>query len=166
MKLNLSTDDVKVSPVIDMQRMSVATFENVIDSGGGGSFNYIPETDALNGSAACKHITRPVTLEEPAVGLKILFAANRPTPASFSVYYKTGTSDDNLDDIAYTLIAESTANPADDDGTTFRQYEFLPGGTEGTLNQFTKFQVKVVMQSTNSSKPPKIKDLRVIALVT
>ena len=166
MKLNLSTDDIKVSPVIDMQRMSVATFENIIDSGGGGSFNYIAETDALNGSAACKHVTKPVTLEEPAVGLKILFAANRPTPASFSVYYKTGTSDDNLDDIGYTLIAESTANPADDDGTTFRQYEFLPGGTEGTLNQFTKFQVKIVMQSTNSSKPPKIKDLRVIALVT
>jgi len=31
---------------------------------------------------------------------------------------------------------------------------------------FTKFQIKIVMKSTNSSKVPKIKDLRVIALVT
>ena len=166
MKLNLATNDVKVSPIIDMQRMSVATFENVIDSGGGGSFNAIAETDPTAGSAACKHITRPVTLEEAAVGLKILFAANRPTPASFEVYFKTGTADDNLDDINYTLIAESTANPADDDGTTFREYEFLPGGLTGSLALFTKFQVKIVMRTSNTSKPPKIKDLRVIALVT
>ena len=166
MKLNLATDDIKVSPIVDMQRMSVATFENVIDSGGGASFNAIAETDPTAGSAACKHVTRTVTLEEAAVGLKILFAANRPTPGSFEVYFKTGTADDNLDDINYTLIAESTANPADDDGTTFRQYEFLPGGLGGTLALFTKFQIKIVMKSTNSSKVPKIKDLRVIALVT
>jgi len=166
MKLNLSTNDIKVSPIIDMQRMSVATFENLIDSGGTGSLNSIAETNPTAGTAAAKHITRTVTLEEAAVGLKILFAANRPTPASFDVYFKTGTADDNLDDINYTLIGESTANPADDDGTTFRQYEFIPGGLTGSLSLFTKFQVKVVLKSRNSSKPPKIKDLRVIALVT
>ena len=97
-----------------------------------------------------------------------MFAANRPSTSNFEVYVKT-TTDDDLDEIPY--IQTSTAdlitnNPADEDGTTFRQYEYLVGGQGGELDGFTKFQVKIVLTSSNSSKPPTIKDLRVIALVT
>ena len=173
MQLDLSTTDNKVSPVVDLQRSSLALFENVIDrqdSAATTDFNvpisFVNETHATNGSSAAKHITKAVSLAEPAVGLKVLFAANRPSAASFKVYYKAGTSDDNLDDLAYVEVAESTSNPADENATTFRQYEYLAGGQVGNLNAFTKFQVKIVMQSTNSSKVPTIKDLRTIALVT
>ena len=171
LKLNLSTDDVKVSPIIDLQRNSMAAFEFSIDGGGAANTNtidQISETDPTDGSAAAKHVTVPVTLEETAVGLKIMFAANRPSTSNFEVYVKT-TTDDDLDEIPY--IQTSTAdlitnNPADEDGTTFRQYEYLVGGQGGELDGFTKFQVKIVLTSSNSSKPPTIKDLRVIALVT
>ena len=54
--------------------------------------------------------------------------------------------------------------PADNDRVTFREYEYLAGGIGGTLPAFTTYQVKVVMKSRNSSRPPKIRDLRVIAL--
>ena len=113
-------------------------------------------------------MTVPVTLEETAVGLKIMFAANRPSTSAFEVYTKTAT-DEDLDEIPYIQTSASdlvTNNPADEDGVTFRQYEYLVGGQGGELDGFTKFQVKIVMSSSNSSKPPTIKDLRVIALVT
>jgi len=173
LRMNLSTTDTKVSPLIDMQRSSLSTFENVIDNQDSSSttlqnvpLSIVLETSATGGTSAAKHITRPVTLEEPAVGLKIIFAANRPSVSNFEVYFKTATSDENLDDIGYTQVLEDTNNPADEDGVTFRQYEYLAGGQVGNLGSFTQFQVKIVMTTSNTSKSPKIKDLRTIALVT
>jgi len=171
--LNLSTSDTKVSPVIDMQRANLTAFENIIDnqdSAAADGFNiplsFVPETHPTSGSASAKHITNQVTLEEQAVGLKILFAANRPTAANFEVYVKTGSTDDVLDTQNWVDVEPEADLPADDDGTTFRQYEFLAGGVAGNLDPFTVFQVKIVMNSYNASDAPVIQDLRVIALAT
>ena len=54
--------------------------------------------------------------------------------------------------------------PPDDNPNAFRDYRYLAGGLQGQLDEFTEFQVKIVMQSTNSSVVPMFKDLRVIAL--
>lgn len=173
MDLNLTTADDKVSPVIDLQRNSVTSFETVLDTQDSSDFITfneplvrVPETDALSGTSAAKHITSPVVLEEPAKGLKILFAGNRPSASKFKVFFKTATSDESLDDIAYREQPEATNNPSDEDREIFRQYEYLPGGIGGRLPDFTQFQIKIVMVGTNTAKAPKIKDLRVIALVT
>ena len=37
---------------------------------------------------------------------------------------------------------------------------------EGTVLEFSQFQIKIVMQGTDAANPPLIKDLRVIALAT
>ena len=171
--LNLSTSDTKVSPVIDMQRANLTTFENIIDnqdSAGGDGLNvplsFVAETHPTSGSATAKHITNQVTLEEQAVGLKILFAANRPTAANFKVYVKTGGGDDVLDTQNWIYVDPEGDLPADDDGTTFRQYEYLAGGVAGNLDPFTVFQIKIVMNAYNASDAPVLQDLRVIALAT
>ena len=173
MKVDFATSDTKVSPIIDLQRSDLIMRENIIDkqdnsatSGFNVPIRFVDETDASLGSHAAKHVTTPVTLEEPAVGLSIKFGANRPSAAGFRVYFKTGTPDDNLDDLSYTELSEVTSNPADEQVTVFREYEYLAGGDVGNLDSFTQFQVKIVMTSTNSSKVPAITDLRVIALVT
>ena len=173
LQLDLTTTDTKVSPVIDLQRLSFTTFENIIDrqdSSATSTYNvpisFVNDTHPTEGTHAAKHITSPVTLADQAVGLKILFAANRPQAAGFKVYYKTGSSDDNLDEINWVQVSENTNNPADEIKTVYREYEYLAGGIGGNLNSFTQFQVKIVMTSTNSSKIPTIKDLRTIAMVT
>ena len=173
MLLNLATSDTKVSPVIDLQRCNITTFENLIDnqdSAATDGFNvplsFVAETHPTDGSSAAKHVTSQITLEEPAVGLKIIFAANRPTNSDFKVYYKTGTGDDVLDDRNWVLVGKEADLPADDDGITFRDYEYLAGGIGGSLTPFTTFQIKIVFTSTNSSKVPTIQDLRAIAMAT
>ena len=173
LKLTLSTTDTKVSPVIDLQRTSLLGFENIIDNQAAGAatgvnvpISYVAETDNQDGTHAAKHVTKSVVLEESAVGLKILFAANRPAEAEFEVYYRIGTADDDLSTISWVAVGQEGTNPGDNDKTTYREYEYLAGGQVGALDAFTKFQVKIVMTSTNSSKIPAIKDLRVIALVT
>jgi hypothetical protein len=173
LKLTLTTQDDKVTPIVDLQRASITTFENVIDkqdSNNTNGFNVpisiVLETHPSQGTSAAKHVTVPVTLEEQAVGLKILFGAHRPLTGTFDVYYKVGTGETNFDEINWVEVKEFSNNPPDDNPAIFRDYEYMPGGQGGFLDAFTKFQVKIVMNSTNSSKIPIIKDLRTIAMVT
>ena len=105
-------------------------------------------------------------MAEQAVGLKIILSANRPTDADFEVYYKIGNTDDDFNDVNWVKVEKESLLPADNDGITFRDYEYLAGGIGGDLPTFTKYQVKIVMTTTNSSRIPIIKDLRAIALVT
>ena len=160
-KLDFTSVSDKVSPVIDLQRTSVATIHNRIDNNN--ALNTVVETSARGGSTLAKHLTRPVTLAEKAKGLKIMLAANKPSAASFDVYYRTNSGGRLLDN-DFVLIAPETDMPSDDNPTIYRDYRFLPGGIGGHLDDFDQFQVKIVMKSTNSAKTTRFGDLRIIAL--
>ena len=141
--LSLNTQDSKVSPIIDLQRVSVLALENVIDN-----------------NDAAQHITTPTVIDDASEGLKVIFAANRPSTSNFEVYVKTAADEDKLSDSAWIQVTIDEPVPSDDNPDTFRDYEFTHNA-----NQFSAFQVKLVMKSTNSSKSPTIQDLRAIALV-
>jgi len=170
--VNLSTNSSKISPVVDLQRCSLFTINNLIDkqsqstaTGFNTPLNYTAETEPTGGTSIAKHITRPVTLAEDAVGLKIITSANRPSVADFNVYYRVATDGDILNDKNWVLIEQESVVSSDDNPSIFRDYTYLPGGQDGSLDPFTQFQVKIVMRSTNSSKVPVFRDLRVIAMV-
>ena len=169
--VDMTTTNSYVSPVLDLQRASLALVNNRIDkqaSATATGFNvpidYIAETDTNQGSHISKHVTKPVTLVNDAVGLKVLIGANRPSTADFQVYYKTLVDDSKLDDTNWVLAARESEVPSDEDRSIFRDYRYLIGGQGGALNPFNTFQIKIVFRSTNSSKVATIKDLRVIAL--
>ena len=46
----------------------------------------------------------------------------------------------------------------------FAQYHY--DGIGDALPEFIAFQIKIIMQGTNTSTPPRLKDLRVLALAT
>jgi hypothetical protein len=175
-KINLKTNDDKVSPVVDLQRASITGIKNLVDrqvaSGAANNENvpleYIAETNPTGGSSLSKHITQPVSLEESAVGIKILIGANRPSASDFDVYYRTNASDTNaagnLLDSTWVLATKETEVPSDENPNVFREYRYLVGGDGGTMDAFSQFQVKIVLQSSNTSTPPVIQDLRIIAL--
>ena len=160
-KVNFTSVSDKVTPVVDMQRTSVSTIHNRIDQNN--AINSVVETSARGGSSLAKHLTRPVTLAEKAKGLKIMLAANKPSAASFDVYYRTNNSGRLLDQ-DFILISPEAAMPSDDNPSIYRDYRYLPGGIGGNLDDFDQFQVKIVMKSTNSAKAPRFGDLRIIAL--
>ena len=62
------------------------------------------------------------------------------------------------------MQTEDTNNAPDDEYGVYTDYEYLIGGLGGKLAPFTKFQLKIVMLSTNAAKVPTFKNLRVIAL--
>ena len=160
-----------VSPVIDMQRATLIAISNRIDnqaaspaSGFNVPLNYVAETNPSDGSHLSKHITKPISLAEDAVGLKVLVSANRPSAASFDIYYRTSNGDTLLQNTDWSLADVETSLPSDENINVFRSYEYLIGGQGGALPSFTQFQLKIVFKSTNSSKVPVIRDLRAIAL--
>ena len=99
-KIDLSTIRADVSPIVDAQRSSLTTMHNNIDNqvASGATvgqenvpINYVAETNAFGGSALAKHMTSVQSLEEPAVGLKVIVAALRPNGADFDLYFRTAT---------------------------------------------------------------------------
>lgn len=171
MKLEMRTTNEFVSPMIDLQRSSISLVDNIIDnqdSAATSGFNvplaFVNETAATGGTSPSKHITTVTQLSQSAVGLKVFITAHRPKPANFKLYYRTATDTDLITSNEYTEVTSLSNNPADEDTNVFREYEYLIGGLGGALPAFTKFQLKIVMTSTNSARVPIIKDLRAIAL--
>ena len=93
---------------------------------------------------------------------------NRFASANVKLMYKILRSDDasDFDEIGYrffnTTGAPDTVVNASLDNDDFKEYEF----TANNLEEFIAFSIKIVMQGTNSSEPPRLKDLRAIALAT
>lgn len=169
MNLNLVSTDSNVSPMLDLQRTSMTLVNNVIDkqvsSGTGGNIPLkFSEENTTSGSHAARHITRVISLTNDSVGLRVLIEANIPQPADFQLYFRTATSDEVINEKAYTLVTPENTNPKDSNPRIFREYRYLIGGQGGDLVAFTKYQLKIVMQSTNQALVPVFQSLRSIAL--
>ena len=67
-------------------------------------------------------------------------------------------------------IKESFDDNVTQNRDDFKEYQYLAGkavnGTGTALDEFVSLAIKIVLQGTNSSLPPMVKDLRVIALAT
>ena len=169
--VDLSTNNSNVSPVIDMQRCSLTLIENIIDNpasspstGENSSISFVDETHPNGGTAASKHVTNAIRLLNTATGLSVIFAANRPSTSNIKLYYKTSIGGASLKETDWTYVDPDTATPADDNADVFREYTYTIGGTDGDMDEFDTFQLKIVFTSYNSSRVPVLRDLRAIAL--
>jgi len=97
-----------------------------------------------------------------------LLDANRQPDADIEVLYKILRSDDasDFEEIGWTYFNENGSPDTTVNASTtpedFLEYQFTADG----LDEFIAFSVKIRMKSTNSAQPPRIKDLRAIALAT
>ena len=161
-----STAD-NISPVIDLERCSVFTIANRIDypkavgasTVGNEVYDYTAETDPTLGSAKAKYVTRNVKLADAADGIRVFMDVNRKSNTTVELYYRVSDDEDSLSGLDWTLATPEEAIPFDDSGF-YNEAEFVidPPGL------FSVFSVKIVMKSTNSSRVPTIRDLRIIAL--
>ena len=169
----LTTEADNVSPMIDLERMSAICIANRIDNpqavGGGASGknevkSYVSELSPTGASSLCRYITRKITLDQPATAMKIIFSANRPDGSIIETYYKTQVagSDQKFEELPWIAATGQVIPLTTENTSTFKDYEYLDEG----LTAFTLVAVKVVLKSQNSSKVPRIRDFRVIALAT
>ena len=169
------------SPVIDLGRASfiaIANRLNNIDS----SSDVFPTTDYRDSTQpdgdqnAFIYMTKKVALENPATAIKLIFSAHRRNSAEIKSLFRTLRSDDasDFDELGYqffnTTGTTDVAVNASVDDDDFQEYVFTAGitddGTGEPLPEFIQFAIKIVGQGTNAAQPPRIRDLRVIALAT
>ena len=146
-----------LSPVIDMNRTSIFTIQNIVgDSGSGAEAG---EEANRGGTELARYITKPVELAEEADVVTVFMDINRPSKSNVLLYFRAlpAGSGKDINDEAFTLATPTAgAVPFNSLGFTEVQYEIDPAGTYG------KIQFKIVMQSTNSAQPPRVKDFRAI----
>ena len=165
----LTSTKSNISPVIDLERCSLITIANRIDNpeifaGTDTTKNnvegFVAETAATGGSAKSKYVTKSVTLGSASDGLHVFVDTNRPSQTHIDVYYKVAASEDVLDAALWVLASPLEAIPYTD-SSLFNESEYVidPAGT------FSAFKLKIVLRSSNSSRIPMCKDLRVIAIL-
>jgi hypothetical protein len=165
--LEFNTENTKLSPVLDTQRMSAITVQNRLNNPTSGNTpNFVDDEQATGSSTAAIYCTRPITLENDSTALEVRLTQNVRSTSSVRVYYRVSSSEEvrNIDDLNWipfnTDGSEDTTVVPAEDAATFKEYKYSATG----IHDFTAFQIKVVMKGTNSAYPPVIQDLRGIAL--
>lgn len=181
LEMVLSTNDPKVSPLIDLDRVSVIATMNRIDTP---ISNFIESSDSnkLDGDPnAAIYISKIVRLEKSADSLKVLFDAYRHESNQIRVMYRIFRNDtpdenqlfelfpgyDNLNPDNTVINASKNSGLPDkfvessNKDNDYRIYEY----TANNLPLFNGYQIKIIMTGTNQSKVPKIRDLRAIAAI-
>ena len=180
LSFSLTTEDSRVAPVLDIERMNAILVDNKINNDTTG------ETNATGGNAEAKYITRILPLAEgqDAEDIKVKLNAYKPSTTDIKVYYKilNGQDSDNFDDRSWVEMTQSTLSTVYSDSENeedFKIYNFeIPSaqltGTNGevqytnsqgiTFTGFKYMSIKVVLTSSSDSVIPRVKDLMAIAL--
>ena len=137
----------------------------------------------LNDPHSAVYVSRAVNLVQPATSLKVILSAYRHESADFRVLYSLFRPDSSeidqsfelfpgYDNLAYTTsagysVVDSSKNSGRPDAfvsssldNQFKEYEF----TANNLGLFNGYVIKIVMSGTNQAYPPRIKELRTIAV--
>ena len=155
----LSTTDEAISPVIDLNRASVHTVENLISSSGGS------ETTATGGAELARYITKKVELNEEADSATVFLNVLRPGASNVDLYYRTleGGSSADINDVAFTAATPAESIPVNESSFSEVRYDLTESVlTAANIGSFGTIQFKIVLRSTSTSNPPLIKDFRAI----
>ena len=184
LKLNLSSVDNRLSPIVDTQRMNVILISNRVD-------NLISDyakdnrVSSIEGDpSACQYITKEINLQESASSIKILLSAHINEFSDIRAFYAIDEKS-NFKPIFLPFPGYKNLTPrgeiinlADSDGSSdafvskdyasgfdsrdldFKEYTFTAAG----LPNFKSYRIKINLTSTNQTFPPRIKELRVITL--
>jgi hypothetical protein len=179
--IELSTTNENLSPVIDLDRASFIAVSNRVDNIETSSDvyptgNFVSSTEPNGDNNSAIYLTKSVVLENPATALKVFFSAQKHSSADIKIMYrvKPQNSDEDFEDLSF-IYFNTDGSP--DGGITnslddndFREYFYTAGVTDdgiGTaLEDYKQYQIKIILQSTDAANPPRIRDLRAIALAT
>jgi hypothetical protein len=160
------TDD-NISPVIDTSRLSAHLIRNRLYSPVSGvTPDFVADTTNTGGSGPAQYITRAVILENGSTSLDIRISAHVQSTSEVELFYRLSNADDarKMGDLGWIGFngdgSPDKALPPSDDDVTFREFQYSAEG----LNSFTAFQLKIILKGTSSSYPPRVKDMRGIAL--
>ena len=176
-QIKFSSGMDNLSPVFDLERLNLLTITNRLDNPSStNTTGFLEETEALGGSSSAKYVTKEIVLENPSTALDVRITANNFPTSTIRALFKIRRAGDNreFDEIPYEFF--NTTGAADEQVkfsesksqspqhpsyyTSFSEQKF----TVSDLDEFTSFAIKLVMTGSNPAYPPRIQDMRAIAL--
>jgi len=182
--VDLFTGDKNVSPVLDLERVNMILTSNRVNK----PITIWPGTNEISLETkkeisdphAAVYISNDINLANSATSLKVLFSAVRPDTSEIRVMYKLIRKDSDDFNSAYEFfpgyenidssgqIIDPTQNNGNPDQNIessstlgdFKDYEY----SIDNLPRFDGFAIKIIMNGTDQSRVPLIKELRAIAL--
>ena len=184
LNLSLVGANPAVSPMVDLDRIGMIFTSNRVNNP---ITNYITDNRVntlKDDPNAFVYASKPVTLESGSTGIKIYLAAHINLTSDIRAFY--AISEEPNDELVYQpfpgyknlLSTGQVIDPSKNDGlpdkalpktdviaytsdqVVWKDYEF----TIDDLPTFRNFSIKLVGTGTNQAQPPRVKDLRVIAL--
>jgi hypothetical protein len=142
MHVIMSTDKTDVTPLIDMDRLSMVLgkYEQNQDT----SNELLPDPPVDEDNAVSRYISNVINCGQEANVVRVSFEATRQTGTDFKVYAKCGVAaDETISDNPYVELTGELSNvqtPATTGSTAYKQkfYYRKPNG-------FTDFQIKIVL---------------------
>ena len=180
--ITFNTTDSNLSPILFLDTaftefISSRLDSPILDYASDGRVNSI-----LDDPHSASYVSRAVNLVQPATSLKVILSAYRHESADFRVLYSLFRPDsseidqsfelfpgyDNLTSTASGLsVVDASLNNGKPDSfvsssldNQFKEYEF----TANNLGLFNGYVIKIVMSGTNQAYPPRVKELRTIAV--
>ena len=167
LNISLNTTADNLSPVVDTTRLSAHLIRNhLYNPVSGTTPDFVADTAKSGGSSSAKYVTKPINLTNDSTALDIRLSAYVPSTSEIEMYFRTTAADDarSIKELVWTPFNDDgspdTAVTPTDDNRTFKEHKF----SVSDLPSFTSFQLKIVLKGSVSSYPPRVKDLRGIAL--
>ena len=185
-KIDFSTSNEDVSPIINAN-LALTEFRSNRLNNPVSDYATNPDvrTNLFDPHTAI-YVSELVQLNKEADGLKVILSADRPSSSDFRVLYSLVKSNEESLEEKYILFpgydnlrdqtdadgfSDVVIDPANNSGlpdgqvpaslsNQFLEYEF----TADDIGNFTAYKIKIVMSGTNQAQPPRITDLRTIAL--
>lgn len=171
----LGSDTDFISPTVKRDSLAFTAIRNRVDFNVPDNFNVAPnatnrwvdEESSIGTVEPSKYIMNPVNLSNPASNIQVYMDVLKPINTLVQVYARTlpvDVEDDiqNLPWVLYEFNDDVVAEHNDD----YREVEIsIPGVGPVELPEFKAFQVKLVMKSKNSAKPPKVRQFRAVAVL-
>ena len=179
MSLDLTTEKDQLSPMIDLDRLSLITTTNRINwwPGGPQPYGQIAQIDTTQDVSTqpsgdqndAVYITRLARLGSEARSIKVDYQITRHPSTEVRVYFRTFKTGDNADPNTtdWALIGDPVkTNAAQYDDTATDEPLWKDISYEKRGLTFNAFQLKIVMRSWSQARVPLIADLRAIALAS
>ena len=184
--LNFTSNDENISPIVKIGSGSETEFINHRLNNPIGLENYDSDNrvnSIIDDPHSAEYISNTVVLNNPATSLKVLLSAFRPSSSDFRVLFSLIRSDSSEISQAFELfpgfknvtkidgdgfiVSDESKNDGRPDtvvtpskNNEFKEYQF----TADNLPEFVGFTIKIVMSGTNQAQPPRIRELRAIAV--
>jgi len=190
-RITMESENSKVSPVVDLDRISLIAVKNIIGPEDSAELAGSPldnvsldsltqydvevsppvkidsELSADHGNATAVYMTKEVALNNASDRLDSYLNINKPyADSNVLVYARFKRSEDNIEDVAFERIDPSTPIPINDfDDYSEIQYTRDFSADSPVPPLFTSFQIKIVLVSNDHALVPTVKDFRAIATI-